>query len=295
MKEINFGQKFEPREGKILHGAGQSPERFLDYWNAVKDFKPSVYMEYVRVDEIREKFDKKMKKMLKVSKDLMPQIGLNFKTRINGAQCKEVAEGIYDKDIFSMIKILKEIRNPSFIRIGYEFDKKGKYDSKEFVNAWKHIVDLIRDQGVENIATVWCACPYNGTSSVEPYYPGDDYVDWFGVDVFSARFFKDSKYKPVQDFLTLATKHKKPVMVGESSAIKTPKEKMWEKWFKPYFKWIDSNPVIKAFCYINWNCGVDWKQPEWGNSRIDNKKEVMEKYIKELSKLIYIHNGVLIK
>ncbi|OGJ21940.1 hypothetical protein A3K73_04820 [Candidatus Pacearchaeota archaeon RBG_13_36_9] len=289
--EINFNRKFEPKGNKVLHGAGQSFETFSNYWNAVGDYKPVIYMEYIRVDEVKQKFQNKIKKMLEISKNLMPQIGLNLKSRSKGAICKEVSEGEYDSEIIFFIKVLKEIKNPSFIRIGYEFDAKGKYNSKDFVDTWKHITDLIKKNEGYNIATVWCACPYNGTESVEPYYPGDDYVDWFGIDVFSARYFKN--YSPIEDFLELAKTHKKPVMVGESSPAKTGVDKgeeSWDEWFNPYFKWIHAHPIIKAFCYINWDWGKDWKQPEWLNGRIEENEEVRKRYIKELSKPVYIHN-----
>jgi hypothetical protein len=292
MKRVNFNQKLEPKGNKIIHGAGQSPEQFKKYWDAVEDFKPLIYMEYVRIDEVKEKFENKIKKMLKIADNLIPQIGLNLKSRTKGAICKEIADGEYDFEIICLIKILNKFRS-SFIRIGYEFDKYGKYNPKEFVRAWKHIVDLIRKNNANNIATVWCACPYNGTAPVKPYYPGNDYVDWFGVDVFSARHFKDNQYAPVENFLELAKKHKKPVMIGESSPAKTGVDKgeeSWNEWFKPYFKWIYSHPVIKAFCYISWDWGKDWKQPEWLNGRIEENEKVRKRYVKELSKPIYIHN-----
>ena len=290
---INFNQKFEPEGNKIIHGAGQSPEQFVKYWKAVEDFKPVIYMEYVRINEIKLKLLKKIKTMLQISKNLSPQVGLNLKSRTKGAICKEVANGEYDSEIIFMIKILKKIQNPIFLRIGYEFDKDGKYNPKEFVEAWKRVVDLIKKNNINNIATVWCACPYQGTVPVEPYYPGDNYVDWFGVDVFSSRHFKDSNYKPVEDFLKLAKKHGKPVMIGESTPAKIGVDKgkeSWDQWFEPYFKWIHSHPIIKAFCYINWDWGKDWKQPEWLNGRIEENEYVRKNFVKELSKSVYIHN-----
>jgi len=293
-KRINFNQKFEPKGNKIIHGAGQSPEQFKKYWDAVEDFKPLIYMTHNRIDELKEKFENKIKDMLEISDNLMPQIGLNLKSRTKGAICKEVADGEYDSEIIFLIKVLKRLKNSSFIRIGYEFDKSGKYNPKEFVEAWKHIVDLIRKNNTNNIATVWCACPYNGTAPVEPYYPGNNYVDWFGIDVFSVRHFKDNQYAPVENFLKLAEKHKKPIMIGESSPARTGVDKgkeSWDEWFKPYFKWIKSHSIIKAFCYINWDWGKDWKQPEWLNGRIEENEEVRKRYVKELSKPIYLHNN----
>ncbi|MBU0907684.1 MAG: hypothetical protein KKD18_04805 [Nanoarchaeota archaeon] len=80
-------------------------------------------------------------------------------------------------------------------------------------------------------------------------------------------------------------------MVGESSAIKIgiENQRIWKEWFIPYFKFIKSNPQIKAFCYINWDWGKDWKTPRWMNARIEENEYVRKKYIKELSKKRYVH------
>lgn len=292
-KKRNLKKSGEPEAKKIIHGAGQSPEQFKKYWDAVEDYKPLIYMIYIRIDKIKKRFPSKISEMIKLSKSLNPQIGLNLKSKSKGDLSKEIAKGEYDSEILFLIKILKEIKNPAFIRIGYEFGEKGKYFPKDFVKAWQHIVNLIRKNNANNIATVWCACPYNGTSPVEPYYPGDDYVDWFGIDVFGVKHFKDNKYKPVEDFLKLAEKHKKPVMIGESSPAKTGVDKgkeSWDEWFEPYFKWIHNHPIIKAFCYINWDWGKDWKQPEWLNGRIEENEEVRKRYVQELSKNKFIHH-----
>lgn len=290
-----FNQKFEPEEGKVLHGAGQSPEQFKKYWIAVENNKPLIYMVYNRVDELKEEFQKKTNTMLKISKNLIPQIGLNLISRLKGPVCNEIANGGYDSDILFMIKVLKELKNPVFIRIGYEFDKTDKYNPKDFVRAWQHIVNLIRENNLNNVATVWCACPYKGTALVEPYYPGDEYVDWFGIDVFAARHFKDSQYEPVENFLKLAKKHKKPVMVGECSAARVgvlEGEKSWKDWFEPFFKWIKNHEQIKGFCYINWDWIKDktWGSPgTWGNCRIEENEVVRKKFVKELKNPRYIH------
>lgn len=287
---MDFGQKYEPKGNRIIHGAGQSLEMFSKYWNAVEKYKPAIYMTYIKFQSL-DKWIKKINGELKKFPNLMLQIGLNL--RINGEdKTKEIAQGYYDKELNKLFKVIKRFSNPVFLRIGYEFDKKDKYNPKNFVLAWKHIVDELRKEDIQNVATVWCSCPYHGTSPVEPYYPGDEYVDWFGIDVFTTRYINDS-YKPISYFLKLAEKHKKPVMVGESSPARVGVDKgkeSWDEWFKVYFNWINKNSVIKAFCYINWDWGKDWKQPEWLNGRIHENEVVRKNFVKELSKKKYIHN-----
>lgn len=87
------------------------------------------------------------------------------------------------------------------------------------------------------------------------YYPGDEYVDWWAVNVFCNNADKNPF---ISQFIKEAANHKKPVMIAES----TPRyvgsgqgEGSWQKWYKPYFNLILKYPHIKAFCYINatWN------------------------------------------
>ena len=64
----------------------------------------------------------------------------------------------------------------------------------------------------------------------------------------------------------------------------------WDNWFKLYFNFISDHPIIKAFCYINWDWAKDWKQPEWKNGRIQENEYVRKKFVDELKNKKYIHN-----
>src|SRR3989338_6922890 len=148
-----------------------------------------------------------LKEMQNISKELIPQIGLNLKTREKGSQCREIFERKYDKELTSLCKKIKNLRNPTFLRIGYEF--------------------------------------------------------------------------------------KNPLIICESSAARVgilKGEDCWNEWFDPYFKWIKNHNNVKAFCYINYNWGIDWKNPGWGNCRIEENKVVKSKYYLELKDKKYVNN-----
>lgn len=237
----------------------------------------------------------KIKSQLKKFPNTLPQVGLKLIDEDNKDLCSNIYNGDFDSELDLLTFAFKQLKKPIFVRIGYEFDEKGKYDPKAFIKAWRYIVDKFREAGADNVATVWCACPYVGTSPVKQYYPGDDYVDWFGIDVFYARHLT-GKYKPIEDFLELAIKHRKPVMVGETTAAGTGVEngkESWNEWFDPFFKWINEYKQIKAFCYINW----DWVKDKtggspgtWGNCRIEENEIVKKNLIRELKNPKYIHN-----
>ncbi len=295
---MGFQQKFEPKGCKIIHGAGQSPEQFKKYWDVVGNYKPLIYMEYVRLGEVKEKLLKKIEIMHSISPNLCLQLGFNLKPRNEKEKCKEVSEGHYDDELLSLIKTLKDLKNPVFLRIGYECnDPTHNYNPQHFILSWKYIVDTFRKHHVTNVAMVWSVCTaFNrDLGELMNYYPGNDYVDWFSDDLFGARHFTEKNNLKIitEDFYKESKKHKKPMMIGESSAAGIGVDKgkeSWDGWFKPYFQWIHSHPNVKAFCYINWDWGKDWKQPEWGNCRIEENVYVQEKYLQELSRSEYIHN-----
>ena len=65
----------------------------------------------------------------------------------------------------------------------------------------------------------------------------------------------------------------------------------WATWFEAYFRFIELHPVIKGFCYINW----DWSQYKawktWGEARLSQGEYVLEEYRKEMQKPKYLHAG----
>ena len=295
---MDFKEKFEPVGNRILHGAGQSPKQFKKYWDVSNNTKPVIYMEYIKFNEVKDKLDKKLQRMDDISNNLCLQLGLNLKPINAKEKCKEISEGLYDNDILFLIGRLKKLKNPVFLRIGYECnDPTHSYNPRDYIAAWKHIVNLFRKNNTTNVAFVWNCCTAftRNIKELMEYYPGDQYVNWFSDDLFGVRHFTEVNNPRIitKDLLKEAELHKKPVMIGECSPAGIGVDagiESWEGWFVPFFKWIEDHPIIKAVCYISWDWGKDWKQPEWKNGRIEENQIVMKKYFEELSKEVYIHN-----
>lgn len=292
---MNFKQKFEPKEDRIIHGAGQLfPDDFRDYWQAVGENKPLLYMTYTGLRGVEEGWFSSIKKEIEEFPNVLFQIGLSMTKEKEGSPFHyegEVAAGKYDENINKFCRGVKELNLPVFVRLGYEFNGLywNGYLPKTYIEAWRHIAGIIRKNGVDNLAMVWCYSP-DGEENYLDYYPGDDDVDWWGIDVFSA---KQLKYKVTDKFMQDAAKHRKPVMIGESSARYVGTlagQKSWDRWFKPFFTWIEQNPVIKAFCYINWNWAKHKQWEKWGDCRISQNEIVRRNYIEEMKKPKYVHN-----
>lgn len=269
-----FGAKFEPPDGKIYHGAQAEvrPVSIFSYhvdWDGIEEYtkacghRPKLIMHYISFDLIA--FWLLKSTILEISQqsyDYIPQIGLDFYKYIprfdimNPSDItQKIAKGDYDNKIRKLAQLLIEMKTPVFLRPGYEFggNGQGRHASKQhWIKAWKRIFTIFKNEGADNVAFVWNTLD---ARDYMEYYPGDEYVDWWAINVFSNDADKNDF---LNAFIQDAAKHKKPVMIAES----TPRyvgsgqgKKSWEKWYEPYFNLISQYSHIKAFCYIN----ASWK------------------------------------
>ena len=307
LKRSCFGAKFEPKE-TVLHGAGQDFNGFSDYRKALGPTRtPKIYMTYIGIAnppqviydwgwQLKNELDQ-----LKID-GLIPQIGL---TMIGGDPSTGAlgdagfAAGDRDENIEAFCKAVKALDTPVFIRIGYEFETSGNnYKPETYIPAFIRIYKALQKHGID-FASIWCITATYGPrvpwDRLMQYYPGDEYVDWWGVDIFSIEHIFSDR---VLMFCDEAAQHNKPVMIGESTPryVGTLQGKTsWDGWFIPYFKLIRRTPNIKAFCYINWEWGY-WSDKlgfgwhAWGDCRIEKNDYVTQMYKKEMNLPLYQHS-----
>ena len=114
------------------------------------------------------------------------------------------------------------------------------------------------------------------------WYPGDGYVDWFGISFFNA--FNDGDVKWM---VNRAKERHKPMMLAEASpfGIGTGRgESSWRMWFKQFFETIEKYNIAAA-CYINsdWEQMPMWKGQGWGDSRIEVNNIVKQRWLNAIS------------
>ena len=101
----------------------------------------------------------------------------------------------------------------------------------EYAAAFRHVVDVFRARGVDNVAFVWTMMawtfdPRSG-KPIDAYFPGDDHVDLIGSDGYNFYPRKpgstwnsfETVYRPTQDF---AVRHATPWMAVEWGAQEDP-------------------------------------------------------------------------
>lgn len=295
--------KYVPPKGKTLLFMGQASERISEYMNEFPDQDiPSGWSAYWGVSEFKG-ITEPYRNVTGNTQHHQMIIDEFPNTVIHSAMwmvgkwdiAKNTGNGAYDKVIKQFSAWATAANRPIYLRIGYEFDgPHNELEPDEYVKAYKHIVDLIRAEGANNIAFVWhsyASKPYKDYP-LSSWYPGDDYVDWVAISVFGHAYNGRDFGSYCENVLNFAKQYKKPVMIAESSPINgIDKEnaEVWRNWFANYFTFI-YNKNIKAISFIN----EDWPSleiegiSEWKDSRLYNNKKVSEAWFKEVNNDCYL-------
>ncbi len=179
---------------------------------------------------------------------------------------KRIANGAEDAAIIQQAKKVKEFGYPVFIRFGAEFNiYQGKtYQGQaqnqtfifgenptDFVNAWRHYVNVFREQNATNAIFVWNPNFADfGDHHWTEYYPGDNYVDWVGLDLY--QYQPDSDPASMLQGIYNEYSSSKPIAVVEWGA-NWPNVNMSDsdraKFINKFFDAVESMPQIKMINY----------------------------------------------
>ncbi len=219
----------------------------------------------------------------------------------------------YDAVIDSIITLSKEYGKAMFLRIGGEFNGAWNgYHEHLYVTMFRKITDMFAARGFrDSVATIWCYYPAgpNNFDSTDAqgalWYPGDEYVDWFGLDLFDPQDFdmtlpdyergSITRKGKSERFLAMARQKGKPVYMSETSAKgmnisadAVDSQNDWDAWFVKFWDFIAAHTEIKGFSYIDANWPVQ-AYPGWGDARIQNSPDISAWYRQEMHKARYIH------
>lgn len=290
---VYFNRLLEPDAGRVLHGAGQSPDAFVEYARALGEpYTPLIYMLYTGLKGDSRPFQDKLVEMDSLFPvQLIPQIGLSMTTDGTPEEHyeHEVASGQRESQLQGFCDVLREFARPAFVRIGYEFNGRWNgYEPASYQAAFRHVVTRIRENGLDNVAAVWCFAP-GGDPDYLKWYPGDDCIDWWSIDLFSPEHFTLPETK---QFMEDAYSRGFPVMIGESTPRYvgcTDADAAIERWFTPYRTFLEANPHCKATGYINWNWASYPMWSDWGDGRLAASDGVLRWFRELVSDSPFIH------
>ena len=115
---------------------------------------------------------------------------------------------------------------PIFLRYASEMNGDWEAYSGDpdlYIEKWRLVRDVMR-RFAPNVIMLWC--PFATPKSTIPlYYPGDDYVDWVGVNIYSVVHYEGNVNKRSVDnavqhleFIYNLYAERKPIAIGEYAA-----------------------------------------------------------------------------
>jgi len=327
-----FGAKFEPPVGRVVHGMGQwvnynpkytallpaanqpgSELVFFDIGDTPRGWEPAEIAARVagigasgRIPSLDISL-----RGLQPSPDSLAKL----EDKLYGIDHLVAAgDPKYLARIQDVIQLLKAYGRPAMLRIGGEFSGPWNgYHPYEYPKAFRRIVTMFRDAGVQNVAFVWCyepAAPNDfdavNAAGQAKWYPGADVIDWFSIDLFAKADVSGAttghdggitSYGKTLRFLDMAVTVGRPVVIAESSpshydfGVTSQASAAWTEWFTPYFGLIAFRSEIKWFHYINydWSKASYYLASGWKNNDLSASASLSALYVAELAKSKYLH------
>ena len=112
---------------------------------------------------------------------------------------QKIISGDFDSDLRTWARDAKSFGSPVLVEWGTEpngswFSWNGKWNGgtvegpKRYIGAYRHIVDLMRAEGADNLTWVWHVNwydePVRKWNAFENYFPGMDYCDWVALSAY---------------------------------------------------------------------------------------------------------------
>ncbi|MDB5693500.1 MAG: beta-mannanase, partial [Alphaproteobacteria bacterium] len=141
--------------------------------------------------------------------------------------------------------------------------------SGEFVAAWRHVHDIFTSVGATNASWVWCpnVDPGNKLQDLASLYPGDEYVDWTGLDGYNwgtnpvspkGWMSFDELFRSTYDRITETIAPTKPLIISEVGCSEQGGSKA--AWIADALKSAQTNyPMLRGLLWFEkYDDGMDW-------------------------------------
>ncbi len=162
----------------------------------------------------------------------------NGRTPLISLNCDDtdynIANGSQDAALIAKANSIKAFGHPVFLRYNWEFnltdtsngryqcvdpvrDIGGYFSPTQYIAAYVHIHNVMVAHGATNIAWIWN--PAAGGVDATPYFPGDAYVDWVGIDDYDRNATQTAIFaQPYAQYASIGN-GTHPVIVAETGAL----------------------------------------------------------------------------
>lgn len=174
----------------------------------------------------------------------------------------DIAKGKYDPYIITWALTAKKMNNTIFMRLGHEMNDPYRYpwgpqnnQAKDFIAAWHHVHKIFDALHVKNVLWIWSPHPSYGW--FEAFYPGDQYVDWVGVNILNygnvAIWSKWWTFKEMFGaYYAELAKFGKPIMITEFGCLTVGGDRA--KWFEEALSALPVDyPSVKSLLFFHYS------------------------------------------
>lgn len=186
-----------------------------------------------------------------------------------------IYNGSFDSYIREFALSMKNYNKPMFLRFAHEMNGNwypwggtvNGNSASDFKKAWIHTYQLFQQEGASNVTWIWSpdatSYPDFNGNAISDYYPGENYVDWVGLDGYNWGNTKPGKVW--ESFETIfaagykkALGYNKPIMLAETASTEVGGSK--GNWLEEaFFKALPTKfPQVKALVWFNINKETSW-------------------------------------
>lgn len=180
----------------------------------------------------------------------------------NGDLLSDVQDGLYDKRLQALAKILAAEKSPVLLRFGHEMDKTGQYawsfsDPKRYISLYQYVYHKLNGEAMPHVRWVWSPA---GTPKADRFWPGHAYVDLIGISVYASRAWTpDRSLESFSDIIQksrwLHRHYNRPLLVAEAGVSGSAADQL--RWINDALVAINTIPEICGMVYFQ------APQPSW--------------------------------
>jgi hypothetical protein len=178
-----------------------------------------------------------------------------------------IVAGNHDSHIRSVARTMRDFGHPMFAVFNHEpynESLEGWGTAADYRAAYRHIVELFRDEGATNVAWVLVLTGWDYTENRGPaFYPGPDVIDWIAADPYNY-YLRDGTWSSLERvasaFYAWGSTTGKPLMLAEWGSTEDPAVPGRKAaWFDEASARLRAWPNIKAVAYFNNLHTYDWR------------------------------------
>jgi hypothetical protein len=209
----------------------------------------------------------------------LPQLGGTDPIHQPAYSPARIAAGAFDPFVRRAAREAAAFGSPLLLRFAHEMN--GPWDSwgawvegntpADYVAMWRHVVSIFREEGATNVRWVWSPNVYAARASLadgsampfEPFYPGDRWVDFLGLDGYNWGTVRSSGWQSFagvfgSSYEALTRLADKPVMICETASSEAGGSKA--AWILSIPRVLQSRmPRVRALIWFDRDKETDWQ------------------------------------